>query len=87
MQGCDQLALFDQRQLQVVGETLFRVPAAIRELPGDATLVRHGFLEMPKHGGTKGMVEMVMASKNYDAMQKAMKMLAKTRETLIRSVN
>lgn len=81
-----EFAAADLERLQVVGETLFRAPAAVREQPGAGTLVRHGFLEMPKYGGTKGLVEMVMASKNYDAMQKTMRMLARTRETLIRSM-
>ncbi len=68
------------------GETLFRTKDTFRpSLTEGATLVRHGMLEYPRSAGVKGLINMIMANKNYEAMQKAIRSLDSVNENMLRN--
>ncbi len=69
-----------------VGETLFRTTDTYRPtLTDGATTVEQGFLEYPKAAGVKGLINMLMANKNYEAMQKAIRSIDSVNENLLRN--
>ncbi|MFT7617174.1 MAG: flagellar basal-body rod protein FlgF [Planctomycetota bacterium] len=76
----------ERSKLTAVGETLFRSAENYRPpLTEGDTVVKHGLLEFPKDAGVKGLINMLMANKNYEAMQKAIRSLDSVNENLLRN--
>ncbi len=73
-------------RLRVVGDTLFAAPSGQSPTQATATEVHHGVLEYSRHGGIKGMVDMLVASKNYESMQRSIRSIDQLHENMIRQV-
>ena len=77
----------ERNKLVPAGETLFRTTNRFRpSLTEGATVVRHGMLEFPRNAGVKGLVDMLMANKNYEAMQKAIRTVDSVNENMLRNI-
>ena len=73
--------------LTAVGETLFRPADNFRPaLNEGATTVKQGFLEYPPDGGVKGLINMLMANKNFEAVQKSIQSIDDVNEQMVRSI-
>lgn len=77
----------DRARLTKAGETLFAAPEGVTAKPAEATAVHQGVLEIPRFNGAMGLVGMLMASRNYQAMQKAMRSIDQSHQATIQSVS
>lgn len=75
----------DRAKLIPAAETLFEAPEGTPKNVAVNTTAHQGFLEQARDGGMKNFVTMMMNSKNYESMQKAIRVLDQLQETLIRS--
>ena len=72
--------------LAPAGETLFRSPTGFRPaLTEGATTVHQGMLEFPRNAGVKGLINMLIANKNYEAMQKAIRSVDSVNENMLKN--
>ena len=75
----------DRARLVPAAETLFKAPDGVGARPAESTVVHHGYLENPRYGGVQAMVSMLVASRNHDAMQRAIRAIDEAHENTIRS--
>ena len=73
-----QLALVEfepvaQAQLTKAGETLFQAAPGTTPDAATSTSVHQGALEVPRFNGAMGLVGMLLASRNFDSMQRALR--------------
>ncbi|MCB9834146.1 MAG: flagellar hook basal-body protein [Planctomycetes bacterium] len=73
-------------RLQPHGDTLFQAPDGYRAPAALDTSVHQGVLEYVADGGIKGVVDMLVASKNYESMQRAIRSIDQLNETMIRGI-
>lgn len=79
------VASVDRAKLSAASETMYLVPEGVETTAATAQ-VRHGFLEMPRHTGVQGMVEMLIAKKNHESIHRALQALDETQNRLIDAV-
>ena len=75
----------DRLGMVAASETLFRALDGATPRPAEGLNVRHGYLETPQFDAARGLVQMLLARKNYESMSRAMKALDDTRERLIQA--
>ena len=72
-------------QLTPAAETLYGIPKSVNPSDASQTFVRQGFLEMPPFA-MKSLVEMLVANRNYESMQRAVRTIDRVTQTTLRSV-
>jgi flagellar basal-body rod protein FlgF len=75
----------DRQGMTAMSETLFAAPEGAVPREAEGLAVRHGYLETPQFDAARGLVQMLVARKNYESMSRAMKALDETRERLIQA--
>ena len=84
--GLVQFKTADRNRLTAASETLFAAPAEVKPVAADATLVHQGYLELPKYT-IQGVVEMLIATRGYETMQRTLRTLDQVQDNAIRSVS
>lgn len=75
----------DREGMVAASDTLFLAPDGATPRPVAGLAVRHGYLETPQFDAARGLVQMLIARKNYESMSRAMEALDNTRERLIQA--
>ena len=75
----------DTNRLQAHGETLFALGEGQRDQRASETIVRRGYLEMPRYKGPQGLVNMLAASKQFEATARAMNAIDQSNEAVLRA--
>ncbi|MEZ6195514.1 MAG: flagellar hook basal-body protein [Planctomycetota bacterium] len=78
-----EFATADRLRLEAISETLYQAPEGVVGEEAKATKVRQGYLETPNFDAAQGLVQMLNARRNYEAMSKALKALDDSRDHLI----
>lgn len=75
----------DLHRLEKAGETIFAAPADAVPGPAQGTRVHQHSLELPGFG-MQATIKMLLASKNFDAMQRTIRTIDQVQQQLIRAV-
>lgn len=75
----------EKSRFEKTGETFFKAPEGATPTLAETTEVRQSHIEVPSFG-MKGTVKMLVASKNFDAMQRTIRTINEIQQQLIRSV-